>query len=129
MIQTLLIALFLWAETIATPAPVVTPFEQEMIAATNAARVVHGVKPLEPDAAMMAHARQYTIRMSRIGMRHSGCQWAENIATGQATIASVITTWLNSSRHRANMLNARHSKIGICGYTINGRTWWIQVFK
>lgn len=37
--------------------------------------------------------------------------------------------WMNSSGHRANILNAKYTKIGV-GYYVgaNGRQYWTQLF-
>ena len=38
---------------------------------------------------------------------------AENIAAGQRTPASVMTAWMNSSGHRANILNCSNLALGV----------------
>ncbi|MEI7025472.1 CAP domain-containing protein [Paenibacillus sp. y28] len=48
----------------------------------------------------------------------------ENIAKGQRTPQDVMTAWMNSSGHRANILNANFTKIGVAYY--NGE--WVQEF-
>lgn len=52
----------------------------------------------------------------------------ENIAYGQKTPQEVVTAWMNSSGHRANILNANFGKIGIGVYQKNGVTYWSQLF-
>lgn len=47
-----------------------------------------------------------------------GVEWrayAENIAAGQATPEAVMRTWMNSTGHRANILDPRFTDIGV-GY-------------
>ncbi len=51
---------------------------------------------------------------------------AENIAKGQATPQAVVNAWMNSSGHRANILNGTYTKIGV-GYVAEGR-YWTQMF-
>ena len=51
---------------------------------------------------------------------------AENIARGQATPQAVVNAWMNSSGHRANILNSSYNKIGV-GYVENGK-YWTQMF-
>ena len=55
--------------------------------------------------------------------------WGENIASGQRTPESVVTAWMNSSGHRANILSTNFSKIGV-GYAVNsnGTPYWTQIF-
>ena len=53
----------------------------------------------------------------------AGYQWtgvAENIAQGQTTEAEVFQSWMNSPGHRANMLNATYTQIGLGRV---GNTW------
>ena len=56
---------------------------------------------------------------------------AENIAAGQSTMASVMTTWLQSSGHCRNIMNARYKEIGMSvAYKSGSRygTYWTQDF-
>ena len=60
-----------------------------------------------------------------ISYRGSG----ENIAWGQASPEAVMDAWMNSSGHRANIMNSSFTKIGV-GYYQNsaGRKYWSQLF-
>ncbi len=52
----------------------------------------------------------------------------ENIAKGQKTPQAVMTAWMNSSGHRANILGSSYTHLGV-GYTVsNGTTYWTQTF-
>ncbi|MDO4742865.1 MAG: SafA/ExsA family spore coat assembly protein [bacterium] len=50
----------------------------------------------------------------------------ENIAKGYTTPEAVVNGWMNSSGHRANILNASFTQIGV-GYYANGN-YWTQMF-
>ena len=50
----------------------------------------------------------------------------ENIAYGQRTPQEVMNAWMNSPGHRANILNAGFTRIGV-GYEPNGN-YWTQMF-
>ena len=50
----------------------------------------------------------------------------ENIARGHATPQAVVNGWMNSSGHRANILNASYTQIGV-GYVAQGN-YWTQMF-
>ena len=50
----------------------------------------------------------------------------ENIARGQKTPEAVVNAWMNSSGHRANILNASYTEIGV-GYVAEGN-YWTQMF-
>lgn len=52
----------------------------------------------------------------------------ENIAYGQRTPQEVVNAWMNSSGHRANILNGNFNKIGIGVYQKNGVIYWSQLF-
>ncbi|MFR8737827.1 MAG: CAP domain-containing protein [Eubacterium sp.] len=53
----------------------------------------------------------------------------ENIAWGQRSPEEVMNGWMNSSGHRANILNSSFKKIGVAYYVgANGRTYWTQLF-
>lgn len=52
----------------------------------------------------------------------------ENIAMGQRTPEIVMNDWMNSSGHRANILNKNYDCIGV-GYTmVDGHPYWVQLF-
>jgi uncharacterized YkwD family protein len=55
--------------------------------------------------------------------------WGENIASGQMTPEAVVTAWMNSTGHRANILSSSFTKIGV-GYATNsnGTPYWTQMF-
>lgn len=50
----------------------------------------------------------------------------ENIARGQASPRAVVNAWMNSSGHRANILSASFTQIGV-GYVADGN-YWTQMF-
>jgi uncharacterized YkwD family protein/spore coat assembly protein SafA len=50
----------------------------------------------------------------------------ENIARGQRSPEAVVNAWMNSSGHRANILNASFTEIGV-GYVFDGN-YWTQMF-
>lgn len=64
--------------------------------------------------------QQYGIRYRTAG---------ENIAAGQKSPEEVMNSWMNSSGHRANILNPSYTEIGI-GYYAGGKygTYWAQEF-
>lgn len=66
-------------------------------------------------------------RFARFGL--SGAAWGENIAAGYRTSADVMTGWMNSSGHRANILNGSFRAMGV-GISQNsqGMKLWVQCF-
>jgi uncharacterized protein YkwD len=53
---------------------------------------------------------------------------AENIARGQQSPAAVMDSWMNSSGHRANILNCQLRTLGVGVATGSGGPWWTQLF-
>lgn len=65
-------------------------------------------------------------------MRNNGVSYrtaGENIAAGQQSAQAVMESWMNSSGHRANILNGNYTKLGV-GFCTGGRygTYWVQEF-
>lgn len=65
-------------------------------------------------------------------LQHFGVKYSyagENIAAGQRTSKEVMNSWLNSSGHRANILNKNYTELGV-GFYAGGLydTYWVQQF-
>lgn len=63
--------------------------------------------------------------MKKFGVSYKSA--GENIAAGQKTPAEVMQAWLNSSGHRANILNSSYTELGV-GYYKGSKTYWVQQF-
>jgi len=69
----------------------------------------------------------YNTALDEMGVKYWGS--GENIAYGQTTAAEVMNGWMNSQGHRANILNASYTKIGVGYYEgSNGVKYWVQLF-
>ncbi len=67
-------------------------------------------------------------RYAQFGL--NGSYWGENIAYGYSTPASVMTTWMSSSGHRANILSRNFKSLGVGAVKArNGRIYWTQCFS
>lgn len=65
--------------------------------------------------------------MQRYGLRFSAA--GENIAMGQRTAQEVMNDWMNSPGHRANILSAAYTQIGVgCAKSSSGVLYWTQEF-
>lgn len=122
----------------------VTNFEKEVVRLVNEIRVKNGLNELKEDWELSRVARyksqdmkdnKYFSHTSPIYgspfemMKNFGLTYrtaAENIAKGQSTSQAVVNSWMNSSGHRANILNSSFKKIGV-GYVKNGN-YWTQMF-
>jgi uncharacterized protein YkwD len=127
------------------PPPIGAPLaiNAEMISLVNSYRAQVGVAPVTEnwnlDMAAIDHSNDQAERMtmthtgwngSNAGQRmvENGYQpstWGENVAYGQPTVAAVMTAWMNSSGHRANILNPAFVHIGVAAVTAaNGAIYW-----
>lgn len=122
----------------------VLAFESEVIRLVNEQRVQNGLKPLTANWELsrvaryksqdMVDNRYFSHTSPTYGtpfqmMRSFGLNFrtaGENIAYGQRTPQAVVNGWMNSSGHRANILNASYTQIGV-GYVANGH-YWTQMF-
>ncbi len=104
--------------------------EARIIEKTNAQRIRHGLRPLSVDNRLIRSARRHAAWMTNNrSMVHTSAAVAENIAMGQRSSTEVINAWMNSSGHRANILNPGHTKIGVAAYTTpEGTIYWCQQF-
>ena len=65
--------------------------------------------------------------LAEAGINYRGA--GENIAYGQRSPEEVMNGWMNSSGHRANILNASFTTIGVGYYqAANGVKYWSQMF-
>ena len=122
----------------------VTAFENEVIRLVNKIRQENGLKTLSGNWELSRVARYKSqdmvdnryfahnspvygtpfqmIKSFGISYRTAG----ENIAYGYKTPQAVVDGWMNSSGHRANILNSSYTQIGV-GYVANGN-YWTQMF-
>ena len=119
-------------------------FASQVVALVNAERAKQGLSALTIDtkvqqaalvrakesAQSFSHTRpngsSFSTALTEAGVSYRTA--GENIAYGQSTPQQVMNAWMNSSGHRANILNANYTTIGV-GYTvINGTAYWAQLF-
>lgn len=119
-------------------------FASQVVALVNAERTKQGLSALTIDtkvqqaalvrakesAQSFSHTRpngsSFSTALTEAGVSYRRA--GENIAYGQSTPQQVMNAWMNSSGHRANILNANYTTIGV-GYTvINGTAYWAQLF-
>ena len=144
----------------ATPIPTATPtpspspepemsveeMASEVIRLTNIERVKDGAAPLQYHAglqrAAMVRAEEITRKFSHTRPDGTTAETVlldcgvsngagENIAAGQKTPEAVVRALMNSSGHRATMLNpnAKYIGVGVCKSPITGQWLWTQEFS
>ncbi|MHA7965732.1 CAP domain-containing protein [Paenibacillus sp. CAU 1782] len=130
----------------ASPAPTtgteMSAYQTQVVTLVNQERAKVGLKALQVDTLLnkvaTEKARDMDVNnyfshtsptygspfdmMKTFGVKYSYA--GENIASGQPTPARVMQDWMNSPGHKANILNANFTKIGV-GY-VNGE--WVQMF-
>ncbi|MFF2876608.1 CAP domain-containing protein [Gottfriedia sp. NPDC057991] len=118
-------------------------YESKVVDLTNAERTKAGLKPFTVNATLSKTARLKSQDMTdknyfdhtsptygspfdmmkQFGITYSYA--AENIAKGQKTPEEVVTAWMNSAGHRANILNPNLTQIGV-GYDSRSNAWTQQ---
>lgn len=122
-------------------------YEQQVIKLVNAERAKAGLKPLKENwelsrvaefkSADMRDKKYFDHNSPTYGspftmIKNFGISYktaGENIAAGQKTPEEVMKSWMNSPGHKANILNAGYTQIGV-GYVTGGsyNSYWTQQF-
>ncbi|GAA3441834.1 CAP domain-containing protein [Planomonospora venezuelensis] len=125
-----------------------TAEENEVVRLTNIERQKGGCGPLQHDPQLNKAAHDHSAtQASRNQMTHQfpggpdfvariraagftgGSAFAENVAAGYGTPASVVAGWMKSDGHRKNIMNCKYNLIGAGMVKSSGGTpYWTQVF-
>lgn len=120
-------------------------YAQQVVNLVNEERAKAGLAPLTLDtrtaSAAQTRAREIETSFSHTRPNGSGFETAlaeagvsyrrsgENIAYGQRSPEEVMQGWMNSAGHRANILNANFTSIGVGHYqSASGVNYWTQLF-
>lgn len=122
-----------------------TSYAAQVLRLVNAERAKYGLSSLTYDAtlakaadiraveikSLFSHTRPngqscFTV-LDEIGYSYRGA--GENIAYGQRSAEEVMTAWMNSEGHRANILGENYTHIGIGVYESGGVIYWSQMFS
>jgi uncharacterized protein YkwD len=129
-------------------AEVMAQYEAEVVKLTNDQRTAKGCPALRTDSRLTTAARGHSADMvAKNYFSHTGANGSnfvarslaagypqrgasgENIAWGYRTPKEVVTGWMNSSGHRANILNCSSIAIGVgVAYNAKGAPYWTQNF-
>lgn len=124
-------------------------FDKELLELINNERASLGLGELTLDTALssvaVAHSEDMAIRdyidhtspdgvgafdrLDEAGISYVSA--AENIASGFATADKVFNSWMNSERHKGNLMNSEFGKIGIGYYAggTNGTYWTVLLIS
>ena len=123
-----------------------TTIESDVVTLTNQQRVQNGCAPVTVDSRITTAARAHSAWMAGTGtfshvgnggstfdarIRAAGYPTprSENIAWGYRTGADVMTGWMNSSGHRANILDCSAKTVGVgIAYASNGNPYFTEDF-
>lgn len=122
-------------------------FQNQVVQLVNQERTSRGLKALTVDSGLTNTATLKSQDMAKLGyfdhtsptygspfdmMKQYGISYrtaGENIAMGQTSPQQVMTGWMNSEGHRANILNSSFTKIGVgVARNSNGYYYWTQQF-
>jgi uncharacterized YkwD family protein len=122
-------------------------YEQQVFMQVNKERTSRGLSPLVWDSTLgyvarlksqdMINEHYFSHQSPKYGspfqmMEYFGLKFSaagENIAYGQSTAQEVMTAWMNSAGHRANILSSSYTHIGVgVAKAANGTLYWTQEF-
>lgn len=120
-------------------------FARQVVNLVNEERAKAGLSELKLNtnaaAAAQIRAQELTSNFSHTrpngshfstALKEAGVSYSsvgENIAYGQTSPEAVMNQWMNSSGHRANILNPDFAEIGVGHYqTASGVHYWTQLF-
>ena len=136
--------------TVTTPIPAnAESMTEEVVRLTNEFRAKNGQADLVPSAKLIRAARLHAEQMAAaqdlahnisaaryptlqdrldaVGYAYRAA--GENIAWNQPDADDVMNTWLNSTAHRANILDTTVTEIGVAvAYSRRNEPYWVQVF-
>jgi uncharacterized protein YkwD len=119
----------------------------EVLRLVNVERQKAGCGDLDRESRLEAAAQKHSeLQAEKNSMSHQlpgeasmgdrvtaeGYRWrsvAENVAAGYPTAAAVMTGWMNSPGHKANILNCGYEEIGVgLAKSSSGTPYWTQNF-
>jgi len=121
-------------------------YEAKVIQLTNEQRAKNGCATVRTDSRLTTAARVHSVDMVQKNyFSHTGSDGStfvtraklagytspigENIAWGYRTPEAVMTAWMNSAGHRANILNCKAKAVGVgLARKSDGTPYWTQVF-
>lgn len=123
------------------PVPGELPVSTRVIAAMNAERTRRGLPALTEDPVLNVIALDWAEQMARnrrishgnftgrIEAAYPNSAAAENVAAGYGSVDEVMTGWMGSAPHRANILGLHFTLVGI-GRAVdaNGTVYWCGDF-
>lgn len=132
------------AASVSYDSPELADYAEQVAVLVNKERAANGLQPVRfsPKLSEAANIRSGELKqnfshtrpdgtscftaMDELGITYRAA--AENIAYGQRSPESVMNAWMNSSGHRANILNKNMEYIGVGVVYRDGVYYWTQLF-
>jgi len=120
--------------------------EQRLLDLTNGERKQNDLPPLVPNRVLFKVARAHAANMARQDklahdldgksprqrVTEAGYPWhftGENIAYGEVDLEDIVKGWMDSPKHRANILNPKYTEIGFgVARSEQGLDYYTQIF-
>jgi uncharacterized protein YkwD len=109
-------------------------YVHRIVVLVNARRAAAGLRPLAVSPCATRFAAPWSLHMAATGtLVHQslapmlGCPAraaGENIAYGNVSPDQMMTMWMNSPGHRANILNPVFTRIGVGAVRTSSGRWW-----
>jgi uncharacterized protein YkwD len=105
--------------------------EQQVFDLLNTARQNAGLSPLRLDSELAQGSRAWSQRMATEGFfeHDTSGGFAENIAYGYPTAATVHRGWMASEGHRDNRMNSGYSVYGIGVFELGDTLYYTERFR
>jgi uncharacterized protein YkwD len=114
----------------------------DVLRLVNKQRAARHLRTLVGNSPLNSSAQVHSSRMARTrtlthdrwveeirAAGYKGGWLGQNAAAGYSTSSAVMQAWMNSSGHRANILNGTYRQLGIgCVRDSRGTYWWTQNF-
>lgn len=125
--------------TVTGPTAVVS-YADRVLALTNRERTSRGLRALSFSSCADGYANSWAGTLAAVGsLSHqalspilTACRArgvGENVAYGNVTAEQLVQMWMDSAGHRANILNASFTHLGVGDVTTSsGRVYGVQVF-
>ena len=122
-------------------------YREAVLELVNVERAKHNLSPLRMSNELLAgaaiRAKELTVLYSHTRPDGTSCKTViaganryigENIAAGYITPKDVVTGWMNSAGHRANILNPNFEELGVGYIHVDNDpniycNYWVQIFR
>src|SRR6478735_9178422 len=108
------------------------------VSGINGARAAHGLRPYATSSELASVALGQARRMAaaqklyhnpRLASQVSSWRYVgENVGYGPS-VSTLMSAFMNSAPHRANILDRQFTQVGVGAVTVNGTIWVSMVFR